>query len=651
MADADSPIATHYRIDPVRPAPVIGGGMPCFAVTDRRDASLDLMAVMTRKELPARPRMTLARGATGVPHAVMPVEYGPGRDPAGTAGWFVVFEALPGPAVGLGITQWREQELIGLVLQPAASALQVLAARGLTHRSINPDNLFRAGAGAPVTLGPFWAWPPASLQPSVFEPPYMARCVPTGRGDGVIADDVYALGVTLLALLLGRVPMAGMSDLAILRRKVEVGSYAALTEGGALTPMIADLLKGMLAEDPDHRPPPAMLLRPELARSRRVAARPPRRALQKLTVGGDDVWTARELAQALGAHPEPAYALLKNGQVERWLRRHLGDPQLGMQVEEVIRHAGETGEDDVLERPLLVMRAAVAVDPRAPLFWRGFAVQPDGIGPALVGAAPELSAALQEIVLAQAAGLFLAANRRRSEDAAPIEDERAWRSWLTAPGPAGGLNRLLYGMNPMLACGSPLLAGQPVVRVADLLPGLEAASAGADRTKPPIDPHIAAFLVARLDASLGGELAAVKSFGGAEDRMAVLRLYGQLQTRLHPDKLPGLAAWLVTAGFATVTDLRHQPTRAALQKGMEEAASAGQINTILRLAENPAARLADAQGAAAAAARVKQLQAALRDIESGAKDRSGAASALGQEIVAGLGALAGLGVALNLALG
>jgi hypothetical protein len=649
MAEEDGVIAVHYRIEPGRQAFSLQGGLRAFAVSDRREPAAQLIAIETRPDLPVRPRIPLLRGGTPVSHAVLPVDYGAGRDPTGKAGFYVVGEAPPGNPVGFG-PPWREGDLVACVIQPAAAALAALHARGLTHRAINPANLFRAGPRDLVTLGPFWAAPPASLQPAVFEPPTMARCLASGRGEGSIADDVYALGVTVLALAAGRIPLADLDEPTILRRKLELGSFGALAADIALPPLISDMLRGMLAEDPDHRPSPALLGRPEQARARRVAARPPRRAQVPLDIGGYRVWSARELAYGLGLRPERGTQMLKSGDVERWLRRALGDPQLGMRVEEITRRGDPGAPEDARLQGLMLMRSIAAIDPLAPLVWRGVAIQPDGLGPALAAATPEIVAILQEIIGAEAVVHYCAANYRRQETPMLREDQRDWRAWLGARGPAGGLKRLIYGMNALLPCGSPLLGGRPVVRLADLLPALDSAAAAADTSRPPIDAHIAAFIAARADSSLTGDLTTLTSFAEPADRLSILRLFGRLQARLEPGKLPHLARWLVTSGMAGLEDWRSRHTRAALQANLNAATDGGQISQIVELLDNEPARRADRQGAEQAAAQMRALEEALAAIETDAPRRAAAAHLLGHEVVTGAGLIASLGAAVALAL-
>ena len=250
--------------------------------------------------------------------------------------------------------------------------------------------MFERQRGQPLVLGAAWAAPPAMQQPALFEPPYSAMCHPAGRGDGSIADDVYALGVLLLTLALGRLPLAELDDAAILRRKLEVGSHGALVGDERLPPLVGDLLRGMLAEDPEHRPTPTLLTDPGVARSRRVAARPPRKAQRALPIGSIAVWDARTLAYAMAAEPEQAIGALRGGTAVSWLRRGLGESALATRVEDLVRHwLSESPSNESRSDAMMLMRVVAAIDPLAPLCWYGVAMWPDGLGPLLAVAAGE----------------------------------------------------------------------------------------------------------------------------------------------------------------------------------------------------------------------------------------------------------------------
>ncbi|MEO8716000.1 MAG: hypothetical protein ABI369_13400, partial [Acetobacteraceae bacterium] len=278
-----------FAVDPARPLPGAGGGQPAFVVLDRHGAPSSLMAVRVAPALP--PRAQALQALAGITDGILgPLAHGPGPEGAGAEAYYVLCPAPPGPALAAASRAWGEAELLDCVLRPAAQALVRLGARGITHRAIRPANVFQAAPNQPVILGQAWAAPPAALQPALFEPPYSAMCLPAGRGDGFIADDVYALGVLLAVLALGRTPLDALDPVEVVRRKLEHGSFAAIVGEQRLPPMIGDLVRGMLAEDPEHRPTPTLLLDPAAARARRLAARPPKRAQSPVRVGPWAVW-------------------------------------------------------------------------------------------------------------------------------------------------------------------------------------------------------------------------------------------------------------------------------------------------------------------------------------------------------------------------
>jgi hypothetical protein len=639
-------IADQYVVETSRKLSPVGG-LASFAVTDRVAGRADLMAIQLDRRLPPRPRafQVLSSPIEGL---LTPVVSGQVRDAC-----YAVCLAPPGPSVQMRARLWPEAELLACVLRPAARVLAAMAARGITHRGIRLDNVFQSGPGQPVVLGSAWTAPPAIAQPALFEPPYSAMCFPAGRGDGTTADDVYALGVLLLCLALGHQPLEQDDDVAIIRRKLERGSYAALAGDERVPAAIGDLVRGMLAEDPEHRPPPALLLDPASARARRVAARPPRRAQRSMTLAGTEIWDARSLALALAVEPEQGEQAVRSGAVEQWLRRSLGDAQIATQVEELVRHrALDAVPGDGSAEAELLMRTVALVDPLAPLCWRGVAIWPDGIGPALAVAqadAPDVFVRLHEVIVREETAVWAALRADRTDAGLLRVEARQQHSWLQKRGgqSASGMARLAYLLNPLMPCKSPLLVGHWVARLVDLLPALEQVAGNAEhRQTDPIDTHIAAFIAARLERRMDQDLLAQIDNGGAS--LAQIRVLAQLQSRLYPNPLPALAVWLAARASPVMATWRNRDRRTAIEQRLQPLAAAGYLSPIIQLLDDPNARSADAQEAQQAVAALADLEAELARIEGGGGGRVATANRLGQEIAAGAG-LAALAVALVIA--
>ena len=90
-------------------------------------------------------------------------------------------------------------------------------------------------------------------QPLVYETIESGLANPWGRGDGTAADDLYALGVTLVMLLLGRNPVADVPDEKLLLDKINRGSYAAIIGSERLPPGMIEPVRGLLTDDPKDR--------------------------------------------------------------------------------------------------------------------------------------------------------------------------------------------------------------------------------------------------------------------------------------------------------------------------------------------------------------------------------------------------------------
>ncbi|HET6307587.1 MAG TPA: hypothetical protein VFG12_10405, partial [Rhodopila sp.] len=469
IARSNTLIGGRFEVDTAQSLADAGAGVPAFVARDRMAADGRRVALAVSRD--ASPRAKPLRILNEhIDNLMLPLGHGVAPLAAGKGvGYFVICTTPPGPPLSAELTQWSEKMATDLVLRPVSQVLARLHRLGVTHRAIRLNNVFQAASGQPVTLGAGWAAPPAMHQPVLFESPYSAMCHPAGRGEGSIADDVYALGVLLLTLIAGRLPMANLDDATIIRWKLDIGSFAALTRDVGMSGAFGDLLRGMLAEDPDHRPPPGSLMELANSRGRRVATRPARRSQAALMLNEVAVFDARTLAYELIKDEKRAVQFLRNGVVTQWLRRALGDAGLATQIEDLVRgRVADTGSGP-LGDALLLMHTVNTLDPLMPLCWRGVMVWPDALASLLAAAIAAdnlLLAAIEEVLVTDVASVWTAADPRR---APPDYAEHVQQQHLLQGGGPDGLLRLFYGWNPVLPCRVAAMATSWIISVADLM--------------------------------------------------------------------------------------------------------------------------------------------------------------------------------------
>lgn len=656
-AQAELPLINGaFEVDCRQPLPDAGGGLEAFAVIDHRSRRRGLMAVQVPPGMAARPLAMTTLSTIKIDNILLPLAHGAAMRADGREAWFVISPRPGGPPI-LGAARtwrpWSDRDLLDGFLRPTCLALDQLAAAGITHRAIRPANLFRAQPGLapqpdapglaaqpglPVTLGAAWSAPPAMFQPAVFEPPYSAMCHRAGRGEGTIADDIYALGVMLLSLALGRIPLEEMDEDAQIRLKLDRGSFAALAGDSRLSPTITDLARGMLAEDPEHRTQPLLLADPVAARGRRVAARPPQRASRPIEVAGVPVWEARSLAYAIARAPEQGLALLRNHTLPSWLRRILGDPTLSNRIGDMVQAANaDPGADPAKADATLILQAVAILDPLAPICWQGLTLFPDGLGGvvAATGSGTEL---IEAMVISEAPARWGDLRPDRTDPAVLRLDMRHHRVLLQIPGWSGGMARLRYALNPLLPCRAPLLGAACVVRLQDLLVAL-------DRAPPPeggfvIDREIAAFISARFNGRMDADFTILAQ---TEDPdidppghrgLAQLRILARLAASEPGTARPNLTTAILPATTPAVSQWRSRQLRAARGNSLAAAAQRGLLPGMLAVLQEPSIHQEDAKAAQAAAAELRLIDQSLGRLSNSQDTRARTARANGEEIAA-----------------
>src|SRR3546814_4062096 len=96
---------------------------------------------------------------------------------------------------------------------------------------------------------PIFSAPAAMTQSAAYETIEAGMALPTARGEGTLSNDLYAVGVTLLALLTGRSPESDLTDEAVTAAKLTLGSYTALVRKARISLTMMEVLRGLLNAD------------------------------------------------------------------------------------------------------------------------------------------------------------------------------------------------------------------------------------------------------------------------------------------------------------------------------------------------------------------------------------------------------------------
>jgi hypothetical protein len=215
-------------------------------------------------------------------------------------------------------------------------------------------------------------------------------------------------------------------------------------------------------------------------------------------------------------------------------------------------------------------------------------------------------------------------------------------------GPAGGLPRLTYTLNPLIPCASTLLAGRWVTNLNELVPALDAIAA-ASPDADLLEPRIAAFIGARSERLVDSEVQALGNDGDTADHgLVTLKLLTELQNRFHPTVMKGLSGWIAARCQPLAERWKNRERRATVEAQLTALAGQGFLQPILTLLQDQAGHVADLEGLRAAHASLAEIDAELSGIADGSPLRAAFANRLGQEIAAGVG-LAAIAITLILA--
>lgn len=641
----------RYTIRSNQPIPELSTpNAEAFVAEDKRDANRQLYALICRPELP--PRVNVMRALKGLqaPGLVQLVEWGAMNwPPLGRQCMTVVYERPIGKRMMTSLRQeFRridEYDIGRKVIEPLMAAIKELTNRGITHRAIRATNLFYMDdAGERLALGDCVSTPPAFDQPLVFESVEAGMANPVARGSGTYSDDLYALGVTIIFVYLGRNPVAHMDEDTLLKMKIQQGSYATLVGDERLPLALVELLRGLLCDDPDQRwNIEALDLWLSGRRLSPLQQRVEKRAARGFPFNGKEYFNCRELSQAMAKNWELAIPPILEGKLELWLRRAVEDKDRAQVVSDVVRMALTGSGDKRSASDLMLCKVLNILDPTAPIRYKGFNAMPDGFGSALAAVMAQKgdTRLLVEIILREVPRLWFEARHSYLPDNSLMEGNfRELKNYLSQTGMGFGLERCLYELNDALPCQSPLLGEDYVVELKELLPALNAAAAKrTDSKQPPVDRHIAAFMGARARSDIDRNLTGLNDPEPSKSLLALLNMYAVFQYRLGPESLPGLAAWCGALAAPVVGAFHSRDRRKELEKELPKIIRRGSVVEIYNLLENQEAREKDHNEFAWAQAQYQAAEDEVKRVQTDVEDRHDEGDRAGRQAAAVIGIL------------
>lgn len=529
---------------------------------------------------------------------------------------------------------FSEEAIERLILPRMLPVLKELQTRNVTHRAIRPSNLFQSGDNRGLVLGECFSAPPAADQPDFLEPIESAMADPLGRGDGEHTDDYYALGATILCLLLGVKPEVEGTGNDLLQLKMELGSFSALASRYTLSLPIVEMLRGLLNDDPRDRWGITDLEHWLAGRHRKtLRGKLPPKAARAITIGKAECLTTHSAAFRLSLDWESGAQMVRNPAFDNWLRRSLHAEEMAKSLQGIV---GGTGQEPADAKAL--SRACMVLFPSSPITFKGISVNPDGIAymvPASAGN-QTLRQKLGELLAAKVPSTWFSVNAAQRSDLVRQQSllERM-AGMMAQAGPGFGFERVIYEISASMHCLSPLIESRLIVNYEDLLPAMEAAVSERLPPNEPLDRHTAAFIAARCRQVTDRWVRPLAADSDGFARIvAQVRLMAFVQGLSNNGPLPNLCRWLEIHLRPVLSQFHNLKRRKQMLSELEVAAKSGIIGKMMSLVEDSQARAKDEQGYRAAIASFGRADMQIRNLQNEANYMEYTAKVLGEQVSA-----------------
>ena len=484
------------------------------------------------------------------------------------------------------------------ILSPLANAIQQFSDLDISHGLINPDNIY---INDMAVLGPCVAEPCGFSQPFRYESVERIQAMPTAKGEGSTSQDYYALAVVLLEILHGPEYLAHMNQEAFIQSIFRNGAYNTLMQDREVPEVFYDFFRGTLTLNPQERWSGKQVLQWLGGKRFNVLAPPtPVDAVRPYDLGDEKhANTRRELAHMFSHDWERMIASLHNNQLSHWVSVSLRNKELSDIVGRLSRTAYDLSTKNETQTYEALMNIIMLLDPVGPVRIRQLAMHIDGMDSLCADLYfkkmhQELQL-LAKFIESNMVNYWIELQSKFQKDKEDYETPAVinalnvrldrLRSCIRNAGMGFGLERMLYDLNPEMACISPTLASQNVTTLAELLTKLDHLAPTLSENDDPFDRHIAAFIASKLVILKEVRLDELEGLPMLATNKTVMAIYllGASQIKASHLRLPGLTNWLVLRTLPLMDHIHSRSLRKKYKTALMALAGVGSIPKIADL--------------------------------------------------------------------
>lgn len=454
------------------------------------------------------------------------------------------------------------KEIKNIFLQNLVNILEEFNLRGITHRAIRPDNIFFSHDSKAFCLGECITSQPGAYQPDVFEEINREICIPFLRGNGTIATDCYALGVLIISILSGDIPLKNVSARAIAETKYEKGSFSVLIPYNSRQTGLKDILQGLLLDDEKLRwgindikewMQGFSKIKNSIHKSTKTSP---------IKILGTKITSIQQFIIFVIQNWKTFNATTDIKKLKEWISKNFSDKAFSEKLNNFISfHQTLTGEKNRLN-DFLCSGICFCLNSSGPIIWKHLVFMPDAIPQLLIyslfvyNSRNELKELAHSKLISYLSSNF---NLSIKNNAEIIEQELSMNT--------NGFEYCLYMLNPQMPCMSPITRKKVIFHPEELMETLEENVDSLSRFEI-VDSHIVTFIYQFIKKFSGFSKYELQNLN--DDINKQIKMLIHIEEISHHVQHPKLTKFILELCQDFVNDYKNKETREKLREILEK---------------------------------------------------------------------------------